>query len=116
MFIADDSKTQLTYIKNILVEKSHNIDTATDGEMAEKMALSDKYDLVILDIVMPKKNGYEVCRVLKKSTQYKDRPILICSVKNLEIDKIWSMKQGASDFIVKPYKKDDLLASIEKYL
>ena len=116
ILIAEDSKTQLYYLKSILEQESHEIDTATDGEMAEKKAMSRRYDLIILDIVMPKKNGYEVCRFLKNKAEFKHIPILICSIKNLEIDKMWGLKQGASDFIVKPYNKDDLLASIQKYL
>lgn len=116
ILIVDDSKTQLHYLKSILEEQSHEIDTASDGKMAEQMAMSRTYDLIILDIVMPRKNGYEVCRFLKKKAEFKHVPILICSVKNLEIDRIWGSKQGASDFIVKPYKEDDLLALVQKHL
>jgi twitching motility two-component system response regulator PilH len=81
-------------------------------ERAEK----EKPRLVVLDIVMPKKNGFQVCRQLKSSAQTKDIKVLLISSKNQETDKLWGMKQGADDYMTKPFKDDELLASVAKLM
>jgi twitching motility two-component system response regulator PilH len=116
ILVADDSKTQLMFIRKVLENTPHQLDFATDGEIAEQKALAGNYDMIILDVVMPKKNGFQLCRDLKKNAKFKNTPILIVTTKNLESDRFWGLKQGADDFIVKPYTEEQLLTSIKKFI
>jgi len=116
ILIAEDSATELRLIKDILKETSHDIITACDGEEAERMALEGSVDLVILDVVMPKKNGFQVCRDLRANKSFSIVPIIIVSSKNQESDKAWGLKQGATEYITKPFVPLDLLIAIKKHL
>jgi twitching motility two-component system response regulator PilH len=73
-------------------------------------------DLVVLDIVMPKMNGYEVCRNIKSNPETKNVPVLICSLKGEDFDRYWGMKQGADAYIAKPFKPKEFIATIKQLL
>ena len=73
-------------------------------------------DLIILDVIMPKKNGFQVCRDLKKDNHFKDIPIILITSKSQESDKFWGMKQGADAFITKPFEPVDLQKAVKKLL
>jgi twitching motility two-component system response regulator PilH len=70
--------------------------------------------LILLDVILPNKNGFQVCRQLKTTPETKDIRVIIVSSKDQASDKFWGMKQGADDYITKPYNEDDLLAAIQK--
>jgi twitching motility two-component system response regulator PilH len=71
-----------------------------------------KPDLVLMDVVMPGQNGFQATRAMTRDEQTKNIPVIICTSKGLETDRVWGMRQGAKDYIVKPVKQDDLLAKI----
>jgi twitching motility two-component system response regulator PilH len=77
---------------------------------------SEKIDLIILDVVMPKKNGFQVCRDIKSNDQYKNIPVIMVTSKDQESDKFWGMKQGADEYLIKPFKPEDLLKAVKKYI
>lgn len=116
ILVADDSATELKFIREVLKEGNHEIITAGDGEEAEKKARSEAVELVILDIVMPKKNGYQVCRELRTDSKLGSIPIIMLSSKNLESDKLWGLKQGANEYLTKPVTPIDLLHAVKKHL
>ncbi|MCI0469472.1 MAG: response regulator [Nitrospirae bacterium] len=116
ILIADDSPTDVKYIQGVLSETNHSISVAIDGEEAEKMIRSEPFDLVILDVVMPKKNGFQVCRDIKKDEQLKNIPVIMLTSKAGESDKLWAEKQGADAYLVKPFDPLDLLLSVRKHL
>ncbi len=116
ILIAEDSATDLEYIKSALKETGHELIVAMDGEEAERKAKTENPDLIILDVVMPKKNGYQVCRDLKKDEKFKNIPIIMVTSKSQESDKFWGKKQGADEYITKPYEPIDLLLAVKKYL
>jgi len=116
ILIAEDSATELRLIKDILKETSHEIITAVDGEEAERKALEESVDMVILDIIMPKKNGFQVCRDLRTNKKFGPVPIIMVSSKDQESDKAWGFKQGATEYITKPFTPLDLLIAIKKHL
>ena len=87
-----------------------------DGEAAEAKAKSEKFDLIILDVIMPKKNGFQVCREIKTYEQTKNIPIIMVTSKDQESDKFWGMKQGADEYLTKPFKSEDLLKTVKKYV
>lgn len=116
ILIAEDSETELQFVKNILKDTNHTFIIARDGEEAEAKARSETPDLIILDVIMPKKNGFQVCRDLKKDDNYKQIPIVLVTSKSQESDKFWGMKQGADEYITKPFEPNDLLKIVKKLL
>ena len=116
ILIAEDSETELQFVKNILKDGNHTFVIARDGEEAEAKARSETPDLIILDVIMPKKNGFQVCRDLKKDDNYKQIPIVLVTSKSQESDKFWGMKQGADEYITKPFEPNDLLKIVKKLL
>ncbi|UCG77501.1 MAG: response regulator [Nitrospirota bacterium] len=116
ILIAEDSETDLQFVKNALKDQSHSYIIARDGEEAEAKARAEKPDLIILDVIMPKKNGFQVCRDLKKDDNYKQIPIILTTSKSQESDKFWGIKQGADEYIVKPYEAGHLLKLVKKHL
>ena len=116
ILIADDSVTDLEYIKEILKETGHELITAMDGMEAEEKARTGDVDLIILDVIMPKKNGYQVCRDLKKDEKFKKIPIIMVTSKSQESDKFWGMRQGADEYITKHFEPIDLLLAVRKHL
>lgn len=116
ILIADDSLAELQILSAALQPTGHTIVTAMDGEAAEDKVKSDKIDLIILDVIMPKKNGFQVCRDLKTDEHYKNIPIIMVTSKTQESDKFWGMKQGADEYLTKPFKPEDLLKAVKKYI
>jgi DNA-binding response OmpR family regulator len=115
ILVAEDSVTEMQMIKDILKDTAHEIISASDGEEAEKKMRTDEVDLLILDVIMPKKNGFQVCRDLRADKKFSALPIIMVSSKNQEIDKAWGLKQGATEYLTKPYTPLDLLLAVKKH-
>jgi twitching motility two-component system response regulator PilH len=116
ILVVDDSPTALKITSEILTEEGFNVVGATDGEEALEIASQVHPDLIVLDIILPKKNGFQVCRQLKTESATADIKILMLSSKNQASDRFWGQKQGADAYITKPYDDDELLASIQSLL
>ena len=116
ILIADDSVAELQIFQQTLQPTGHTIITVLDGEAAEEKVKSEKIDLLILDVIVPKKNGFQVCRDIKSNEQYKNIPIIMVTSKDQESDKFWGMKQGADEYLTKPFKPEDLLKAVKKYI
>jgi twitching motility two-component system response regulator PilH len=116
ILIADDSVAELQIFQQTLQPTGHTVVTVLDGEAAEEKLKSEKIDLIILDVIMPKKNGYQVCRDIKSNEQYKKIPVIMVTSKDQESDKFWGMKQGADEYLTKPFKPEDLLKAVKKYI
>jgi twitching motility two-component system response regulator PilH len=91
----------------------YKIVKSTGAKQAFDIALKDNIDVIITDVVMPEMSGFELCRLLKKNQVTQKLPIILCTSKNLEIDKIWGMKQGASAYLTKPYNREQLVNTIQ---
>src|SRR4030066_1237371 len=100
VLVVEDDQTMLSVLKYNLVKEGYNVVTATDGVQALEVARSNKPDFVILDIMLPKMSGFEVCRILRKEMTV---PILILTAKEGEIDKIVGLDLGADDYMTKPF-------------
>jgi twitching motility two-component system response regulator PilH len=116
ILIADDSLAELQIFQATLQSTGHTLVTVMDGEAAEEKVKSEKIDLIILDVIMPKKNGFQVCRDIKSNDQFKNIPIIMVTSKDQESDKFWGMKQGADEYLTKPFKPEDLLKVVKKYI
>jgi len=116
ILVVDDSPTELRLLTAPLKTKGYTVITAVDGEEAIQKACAHLPRLMLLDVIMPKKNGFQVCRQLKTSPETKDIKIIIISSKSQESDKFWGMKQGADEYMVKPFDEKTLLANVAKFM
>lgn len=116
ILIVDDNPAELETMQQLLKSKGYIVFTAIDGEEAIEKATQIHPRLILLDIILPKKNGFQVCRQLKTSPDTKDIKIIIITQKNQESDRFWGMRQGADEYLTKPLKDASLLAYIEKHI
>ena len=116
ILVVDDSPTDLRVITAPLLERGYRIITAVDGEEALEKAVEEKPRLIVLDVILPKKNGFQVCRQLKTSPQTEDIRILMLTSKSQDSDRFWGLKQGADEYLTKPFEDDELLANVAKLL
>ena len=116
ILVVEDSPTETKLILSTLTPKGYNIVTASDGEQALEQAARHHPDVVLLDIVLPKLNGYQVCRAIKSSTESANAKVIMVSSKNQEADKFWGLKQGADEYLTKPIDTDELLQVVERSL
>ena len=111
VLVVDDSPTDLKLMSQPFLNKGYELVTATDGEEALKKAESERPDLMVLDVIMPKLNGFNVCRQIKNSAELKNIKIILLSSKNQDSDKFWGEKQGADAYMTKPFTDEDLLST-----
>ncbi|HEX8035673.1 MAG TPA: response regulator [Ktedonobacterales bacterium] len=116
VLVVDDSWTDLTLIATPLRESGYDVITAVDGEEALEKVLQERPQCVLLDVILPKQNGFQLCRKLKAMEQSRDIPIILISGKNTPLDKRWGLQQGADLYLTKPFDKDELLASVRSLI
>lgn len=112
ILVVDDSPTERYFLSDILIKNGFSVSTAENGEEALQKIKSDKPHLILMDIVMPGQNGFQVTRSISRDPLALDVPIIICTSKGQETDRIWGLRQGARDYIVKPVDPQELLAKI----
>ena len=112
ILVVDDSPTDRQYLSDLLAKNGYKVSTAASADEAYAKVKQARPDLVLMDIVMPGQNGFQATRVLASDESTKNIPIIICSTKGQETDKVWGLRQGAKDYVVKPVKPADLLAKI----
>ncbi|MEL6351345.1 MAG: response regulator [Cyanobacteria bacterium J06627_28] len=116
VLVIEDSVTQREMMKELLEDSGLSVTVANDGIEALQMLRGARPDLVLLDIVMPKMNGYEVCRRIKSNSATQDVPVVMCSAKGEEFDRYWGMKQGADAYIAKPFQPTELVGTVKQLL
>lgn len=116
VLVVDDSWTDLTLIATPLRESGYDVITAVDGEEALEKVLQERPQCVLLDVILPKQNGFQLCRKLKTMEHSRDIPIILISGKNTPLDKRWGLQQGADLYLTKPFDKDELLASVRSLI
>lgn len=112
ILIVDDSPTERYFLTDILIKNGFSVSTAENGEEAMVKIKADKPHLILMDVVMPGQNGFQVTRAISRDPDTQDVPIIICTSKNQETDRIWGLRQGARDYVVKPVDPQELLAKI----
>lgn len=116
ILIVEDSPSELELMSHYLKDSGYNVIHATSAQEALEKASLEQLDAIITDVVMPGMSGFELCRSLKKNPATRKLPIVICSSKNLEIDRLWAMKQGADAYVTKPYTREQLLRAIKSVI
>ena len=112
ILIVDDSPSQLIGMRRTVEKLGHQVVTAEDGAAGVETAKRELPDLILMDVVMPGLNGFQATRAISRDAETKNIPIVLCTSKSGETDKIWGMRQGARDYIVKPIRRDELIAKI----
>ena len=113
ILIVDDSPTERHYLSEILVKGGFEVVTSDSGEDALIKAKTLLPDLILMDVVMPGMNGFQSTRAITRDEATRNIPVLICTTKAQETDRIWGLRQGARDYMVKPVQSEALLKKIE---
>jgi twitching motility two-component system response regulator PilH len=115
ILLVDDSKTELHHLSGMLTQQGFRVRTAENGEEAWRRLEEEKPDLILMDVVMPGQNGFQLTRRITRDPKFADVPVIMCTSKNQETDRVWGMRQGARDYIVKPVAAAELLAKIRAF-
>lgn len=116
VLVVEDSLSQREMIIELLQGSGLKVTVASDGVEALEHIQGSPPDLVVLDIVMPRMNGYELCRRLKADPATQSVPVVMCSSKGEEFDRYWGMKQGADAYIAKPFQPTELVGTVKQLL
>ena len=116
ILIVDDSPTTQRIIRLAIEAGGYRVLTASDGDEAIDVARRERPDLVVLDIILPKKNGFQVCRHLKAIPETRGIKVVLLSSKSHEMDILWGKRQGADGYLTKPFETEQLLACIDAAL
>lgn len=116
VLVVEDSRTQRYMVTTLLAASEFTVTTAKDGVEALEQMRQACPDVVILDVIMPQLNGYEVCRRLRSNPATKNVPVIICSLKCTNADRYWAFKQGADAYIGKPFQPSELIETIKHLL
>jgi two-component system alkaline phosphatase synthesis response regulator PhoP len=114
VLLVEDEEGLILTLTDRLQSEGFGVESATDGEAGLALALAENFDLIILDVMLPKKNGYDVCRDLRQKGVA--TPVLMLTAKGETIDKVLGLKLGADDYLTKPFEVIELLARIEALL
>ncbi len=116
IFVIDDNRMNIQLLNSILSKENYNVISTLDSEKAYDIAVKEKPDLILLDIMMPKLDGFEVCKILKSRQETKYIPIIFLTARNDEEGVQKGFKLGAADYVTRPFNRAELLARIETHL
>jgi len=116
ILIVDDEMDLVETLRFPLEMEGYNVLVSYNGEDGLHQARKEKPNLILLDLMLPKLDGYKVCRLLKFDERYKHIPILMLTAKTQERDKTMGMETGANEYLTKPFEMDDLLKKVKSYL
>ena len=116
ILIVDDSPTERFYLSELLTSNGYAVTTAENGEDAIEHIRKNMPDLILMDVVMPGQNGFQATREITRNPLTEHVPIIICTSKSQETDRIWGLRQGARDYVVKPVNNKLLLQKIANHL
>ncbi|MFD0668797.1 response regulator [Ramlibacter sp. MAHUQ-53] len=112
VLVVDDSRTELMHLSEVLAKAGYTVRTAENAEEAMRQIEQARPDLILMDVVMPGQNGFQLTRTITRDPRFAGLPVIICSSKNQETDRVWGMRQGARDYITKPVDARELVTKI----
>ena len=116
ILVVDDNKENLKVVGNFLNEEGYKIAFSLNGEEALKLLKKNKFDLILLDIMMPEMDGFEVCNRIKADEELKNVPIIFLTAKSSSEDIVKGFKSGGVDYITKPFKKEELIVRVQNHV
>ena len=115
VMVVDDAYSDLKLMESILRGAGHDVVSLSDGETLEDHLQAERPDVLLLDIVMPRRNGYEILRALRRDARTRQTPIVLVSSKNQESDRAWGRRQGADEYLGKPFTSEQLLTMVSRF-
>ena len=112
ILIVDDSPTERFFLTDLLRKQGYDVITADSGEQGVAVAKAEKPDLILMDVVMPGLNGFQATRQLSRNPETQAIPVIMCTTKGQETDRVWGLRQGAVDYLVKPVAAEELITKI----
>jgi len=114
ILIVDDSPAEVRLMQSVLDRAGYSSVAVHDPTRLEQTIDAEKPNLILLDVVMPQRNGFQACRELKGNAVYASIPVVLVTSKKTESDKFWGKEQGADGYVVKPFTSEDLLGAVRK--
>jgi twitching motility two-component system response regulator PilH len=115
ILVVDDSATEQQAIRNPLVADGFQVVVASNGDEALQQLETEEFDLMVLDVIMPGKNGFQIARMVRNDARWAKLPIVMVTSKDGAADRFWGMKQGATEYITKPFKTAELVDAVRKH-
>ena len=115
VLIVDDSPSQVKLIQGFLEHEGYRLVGINDPERVEEAIALERPSVILLDVVMPKRNGFQVCRELKSHADYNAIPVILVTSKNTESDRFWGQQQGADGYVTKPFTREELLRAVRRF-
>jgi twitching motility two-component system response regulator PilH len=116
VLIVEDTPSEMELMSHYLRESGCLVMNATSAQEALAITAKQRPDVIVTDVVMPGMSGFELCRSLKKQPEMATVPIIICTSKNQDIDRLWGMKQGADAYLTKPYTQEQLVQAVRSVM
>lgn len=116
VLVVEDGLTDMEILSRYLQQAGYYVISATSSEEVQDKIDSTKPDLIFLDVILPGKSGFEICRELKKNPDTSKIPIVFCSTKNSDVDKMWGNMLGAEAYLAKPINQEELVVTLKKFL
>jgi DNA-binding response OmpR family regulator len=116
ILVVDDSPVVVEAVREALLGDGYMVFSAGDGIEALDVIKREKIDLILLDIDMPRMNGYQLCKLLKKDSNFKNVPIAMLTAKSAETDRIWGLKAGSDEYLTKPFNYAKVKEIIKRFL
>ncbi len=116
VMVVDDAYSDLKLMESILQSAGHQVVSYADGAQLEERLLTEQPDVLLLDIVMPNRNGYEILRALKKDDRTRRTPVVLVTSKTQESDRLWGKRQGADEYVSKPFTPEQLLTAVRRFV
>jgi len=113
VLIVDDSPTERFFLTDVLRKQGYEVITAESGEEGIAVAKQELPDLILMDVVMPGLNGFQATRQLSRAPETKSIPVILCTTKGQETDRVWGLRQGAIDYLVKPVVAEELITKVK---
>ena len=116
MLVVEDAPSEMALMSHYLQAEGFSVIGAVTGKEGLDKAIAQRPDVIVTDVVMPGISGFELCRELKRTPETQAVPVVICSSKKQNIDRLWGMRQGAKAYLTKPYTRDELVEAVKAAL
>jgi DNA-binding response OmpR family regulator len=115
ILIVDDSPSEVKFIQGLLEPEGYRPVGLNDPKRLEETIVIERPSVILLDVVMPERNGFQICRELKNNAAFSAIPVILVSSKNSASDKYWGEQQGADGYVTKPFTREDLLRAVRRF-